>query len=153
ELFDQTLAQFTKANNKAPVVTEYAWQTTSCDPCPVPPLDASDLATLGDDSQVGNEELPVPTGPHVVRPGVSPPRRPLPRNQPFYGGFASWVLTRMHTRYSKDTLGEDLVFKEAPAAEGGRANYDGTNEDAGAKVVQGGTNNFQGRYIIRHYWS
>jgi hypothetical protein len=117
ELFDQTLA---KMNNKA-VVTEYAWQTTSCDPCPVPPLDPNDLATLGDDSQIGQ------------------------------GGFASWVLTRLHTRYSKDTLGEDLVFKEAGAAEGGRANWDGTN--IASKVVQGGTNNFQGRYIIRHYWS
>ena len=35
ELFDETLR---RSNNKA-VVTEYAWQTTGCDPCPTPPLD------------------------------------------------------------------------------------------------------------------
>jgi hypothetical protein len=153
ELFDQTLA---KMNNKA-VVTEYAWQTTSCDPCPVPPLSPSDLATLGDDeSQPQGENPPVPNGPTVVRPGVSPPPHPprgmTPQSR-FYGNFASWVLTRMHTRYSKDTLGDDLVFKEAPPVEGGRANWDGTSGDAGAKVLaNGGVNNFQGRYIIRHYW-
>lgn len=154
ELFDQTMA---KMNDKA-VVTEYAWQTTSCDPCPTPPLDQSDLATLGDpDSQPQHEENPQvtnPNGPPVVRPGVSPPpRRQKPTMGGFYGNFAPWVVTRLHTRYSKNTLGEDLVFKEAQPLEGGRANWDGTSGDAGGKVVQSGVNNFQGRYIIRHYWT
>jgi hypothetical protein len=61
-------------------------------------------------------------------------------------------LTRLHTRYSKDTLGDDLVFKEAAPVMGGRANWNGTNGDDGATVVNNGANNFQGRYIIRHYW-
>jgi hypothetical protein len=71
-------------------------------------------------------------------------------------------LTRLHTRYSKETLSEDLIFREAPPAMGGRANWNGTNGDEGAtvgpptKTVSGGSapglNNFQGRYIIRHYW-
>ena len=43
ELFDATIE---KMGRKA-VVTEYAWQTTSCDPCPTPPLSLDDLATLG----------------------------------------------------------------------------------------------------------
>ena len=34
ELFDAAMA---KASGRA-VITEYAWQTTSCDPCPTPPL-------------------------------------------------------------------------------------------------------------------
>jgi hypothetical protein len=118
QLFDETLA---KVNNKA-VVTEYAWQTSSCDPCPVPPLQPSDLVTLGEDSKEQN-----------------------------YGGFSSWVLTRLHTRYSKDTLSEDLVFKEAKPVIGGRANWDGQSSDAGAQPSS--ENNFQGRYIIRHYWT
>jgi hypothetical protein len=118
ELFDQTIA---KMNNKA-VVTEYAWQTSGCDPCPTPPMDVSDLVTLGADQKKINP-------------------------------YASWVLTRMHTRYSKETLSEDLVFREAKPAMGGRANWDGTAGDAGAQVAEGGANNFQGRYIIRHYWS
>ena len=48
-LFDDTLA---KAGGKA-IVTEYAWSTAGCDPCPVPPLDNKDLATLGADVLVG----------------------------------------------------------------------------------------------------
>jgi hypothetical protein len=69
--------------------------------------------------------------------------------------YAGWALTRLHTRYSKETLSEDLVFREAKAAMGGRANWNGTNGDEGADVAQeaGATNNFQGRYIIRHYWT
>jgi hypothetical protein len=43
-LFDATLAK-----NPGAVVTEYAWQATSCDPCPGPTLDPSELATLGGD--------------------------------------------------------------------------------------------------------
>jgi len=146
ELFDQTLA---KVNNKA-VVTEYAWQTSGCDPCPTPPLQPRDLATLGAD-QFG-------PGDSADDPAAPPPRSPPPgkpsrgRGGGFYGGYASWVLTRLHTRYSKDTLSEDLIFREARPATGGRANWDGTSGDAGAAVSDGGINNFQGRYIIRHYW-
>ena len=137
ELFDATIE---RAGGKA-VVTEYAWQTTGCDPCPVPPLTPADLATLGMD---------------VIDPTAvagQPPsgKGPVPR-RPFFAGGASWVLTRMHTRYSKETLSEDLVFRQAPPVMGGRANWDGTASDAGAVVGQG-VNNFQGRYIIRHYWT
>ena len=64
------------------------------------------------------------------------------------------MLTRLHTRYDKETLSEDLIFREAKPAMGGRANWNGTNGDEGASVQPtGGVNNFQGRYIIRHYWT
>jgi hypothetical protein len=129
ELFDATLAH---ANGKG-VVTEYAWQTSSCDPCPTPPLQASDLVTLGADIAVPKEEMQ-----GSARGG-------------YYGNFASWVLTRMHTRYDKATLSEDLIFREAKPVWGGRANWNGTSADAGAQ--ESSENNFQGRYIIRHYWS
>jgi hypothetical protein len=133
QLFDATMDRM---NGRA-VVTEYAWQTTSCDPCPVPPLQASDLATLGDD-QFKN---------------APPSQQPQNIGGGYYGDFASYVLTRLHTRYNKTSLSEDLIFREAPPVTGGRANWDGTSGDAGAQVVKGGENNFQGRYIIRHYWS
>ncbi len=37
------------AESKGAVVTEYAWEAGRCDPCPVPALDAADVATLGGD--------------------------------------------------------------------------------------------------------
>jgi len=63
------------------------------------------------------------------------------------------VLSRLHTRYSKETLSEDLIFREAKPVVGGRADGSGVNGDAGAQVMESGVNNFQGRYIIRHYWT
>jgi hypothetical protein len=44
-LLDRTLARHPGA-----VVTEYSWDAASCDPCPGPTLDGSDLATLGSDA-------------------------------------------------------------------------------------------------------
>jgi hypothetical protein len=132
QLFDETIA---KMNGKA-IVTEYAWQTSSCDPCPCPPLQDSDLVTLGEGSEKGAQR--------------QSPNSP-PQQGGYYGGFASWVVTRLHTRYSRDTLSEDLVFREAKPVVGGRANWDGQSLDAGAQPA--GENNFQGRYIIRHYWT
>ncbi|MGZ5970006.1 MAG: DUF2330 domain-containing protein, partial [Polyangiales bacterium] len=44
-LFDRTLDQI---GGKG-IVTEYSWSAGSCDPCPAPPLDGSDLYTLGYD--------------------------------------------------------------------------------------------------------
>jgi hypothetical protein len=132
QLFDEVLR---RANNRA-VITEYAWQTSSCDPCPVPPLQQSDLTVLGDDVLSGNAAQPDPgQGAGAGRGG-------------YYGNFASWVLTRLHTRYAKETLSEDLLFREAPAVVGGRE-----GSEAAGEVKQDSVNNFQARYIIRHYFS
>ncbi|MFO0575511.1 MAG: DUF2330 domain-containing protein [Polyangia bacterium] len=142
ELFDETLL---RNNNKA-VVTEYAWQTTSCDPCPTPPLQQGDLFTLGDE-QIFPESA-------QLQQASPAPGQPMPSRRMaggFFGGFSPWVLTRLHTRYDKATLSEDLVFRAAEPAFGGRATRDGGLGDHGAEVHKGGTNNFQGRYIIRHY--
>jgi hypothetical protein len=135
ELFDAALAP---RQNKA-VVTEYAWQTTSCDPCPTPPLASEEIEILGAD----------------LGRGVINDIGPSNQRRPSRGGFnagAGWVLTRLHARYDKTSLSDDLIFKEAPPVWGGRANWDGQSADAGAKLMSGGANNFQGRYIIRHYW-
>jgi hypothetical protein len=146
ELFDATIEKM----NRRAVVTEYAWQTTSCDPCPTPPLQPGDLATLGAglDGQGGQGGPGGPGGP-AVQPGW----KGRSGRGGFYGGFAPWVLTRLHTRYDRATLQEDLIFRMAKPVTGGRAGWDGSSSDAGAQVSDGGTNNFQGRYIIRHYWT
>jgi hypothetical protein len=128
-LFDQTLEKNPKA-----VVTEYSWDASTCDPCPGPTLSAQDTATLGADV--------LPSG------GDGPP----PGAQPGFWMPSGFVLTRLHARYSKDSLGEDLVFKEAPAIAGGReVRRDGKTLEQGA-TAEGGMNNFQGRYAVRHPW-
>jgi hypothetical protein len=145
ELFDETLRRH---NNRA-VVTEYAWQTTSCDPCPTPPLQTSELFTLGDEQVF--PELAAAAGGSAPGGGAPPPSRAA-MGKPWFGGAPSWVLTRLHTRYDKQTLSEDLVFRVGKPILGGRANWDGSLGDHGAQVQASGSNNFQGRYIIRHYW-
>jgi MYXO-CTERM domain-containing protein len=116
-LFDRTVEQSPGA-----VVTEYSWISTSCDPCPGPTLDPSEVAILGGD-----------TLPSAGR------------------GFNDFVLTRLHARYGKDALGDDLVFKAAGAIVGGREVRDASGKlESGARPDS--YNNFQGRYAIRHPW-
>ena len=118
-LFDHALEQVPNA-----VVTEYAWDSSSCDPCPGPTLDANDLATLGAD---------------VVAA--------LYKNVPTWG----MTLTRLHARYGKDVK-SDLVFRAVEPIAGGRGTPDqhGRLETA---VTREGLNNFQSRYTILHPWT
>jgi MYXO-CTERM domain-containing protein len=122
-LFDDTARRHPRA-----VVTEYSWGANSCDPCPTPPLQQSDLMTLGADALPGAGVLSTPQD------------------------TTGFVITRLHARYSKDALGDDLVFRTAPAIAGGREFL-----QSGGRLEQGAqassTNNFQARYAIRHPWT
>ena len=146
-LFDRTLEK-----NPGAVVTEYAWDAGSCDPCPTPALNPSELATLGADvlnTGSGGRSRPGRPGPIGRKPpsGATPPPSPPPMmlNQ-------SFVLTRLHARYSKDGISEDLVFKSAKPIAGGREwrGHDGKLEEG---AVDYAMNNFQARYAIRHEWT
>ncbi len=139
---------FAKVLEKRPksVITEYSWDAGSCDPCPTPPLRPNDLATLGADvlpSAVGKPGLVPPPGRSGPRGRRRPPRR-------FWGG-GGFVLTRLHARYKKDSLGEDLVFRAAPPIAGGRERR-GADRELEQGSVPSGVNNFQARYAIRHPW-
>ncbi|MFT5358963.1 MAG: hypothetical protein ACI9KE_006204 [Polyangiales bacterium] len=128
-LFDETMRR-----NPRSVITEYSWQASNCDPCPGPVLSAADLMTLGAD-----------TIPRLQGGG---------RGRGRFGGgpLNSFVITRLHTRYSRDTLDEDLVFRQASAIAGGREHIAAGGElETGS--VSSGVNNFQGRYAIRHEWT
>jgi hypothetical protein len=244
-LFDRTIEE-----NPRAVVTEYAWDAQSCDPCPGPALTPGDINTLGADALAGAapptatnatwvatvkvsdikappEDLErvrtvlarperaqfrncylealktdvAPSGKVHVTEDLEPPGTPkvihaeaaggkLPAKVlacveqnargVYFGGMkasvklaytidfsvrapepgeAPWftpppvntwgfTLTRLHARYKKDALGEDLVFKEASAIEGGREGV-----AMSAKSTPASVNNFQGRYIIRHKWT
>jgi MYXO-CTERM domain-containing protein len=127
--------------NPGAVVTEYAWSADSCDPCPTPPLGPTELATLGAD--------------------VLPAAPEAGSGKSAFGYSAGFTLTRLHARYTKDSLGEDLVFQQAPPIAGGRGIPDehgaldqklemlGTS---GACQFGCGADNFQGRYVILHPW-
>ncbi|MEZ4385590.1 MAG: DUF2330 domain-containing protein [Nannocystaceae bacterium] len=132
-LFDATLA-----HNKGAAVTEYSWDSGSCDPCPTPPLDYNDLATLGADV-LGDAEADALSG------KASKSGRRIQR------GAWGFVLTRLHLRYDKDNLGEDLIFREANAIVGGREFMMGDKLEKGAR--ENYVNNFQARYAIRHPWT
>ncbi|MCB9592748.1 MAG: DUF2330 domain-containing protein [Sandaracinaceae bacterium] len=138
--FYATLFDLTLERNPGAVVTEYAWQATSCDPCPGPVVTMQDLATLGADVAGA---LDAPTG----GPGV---RRGFPGMGGFFGS-SPWVLTRLHYRYGADGLDEDLVFRHADPIVGGREflQDDGVLEHGSRPA---GDNNFQARYAIRHPW-
>ena len=130
-LFDRTVEKHPGA-----VVTEYSWDASSCDPCPTPALSPSELAVLGAD--VVDEPLWKKSG---SRKASRPPMR------------AVFVLTRLHARYSKDGISEDLVFQAAEPIMGGREvrNDEGKLEEGAVKGA--GINNFQGRYAVRHAWT
>jgi hypothetical protein len=68
------------------------------------------------------------------------------RAEAAYEMMGSLVVTRIHLRYSKDALGDDLVFREAAPVEGGR---EGTGQDARPAPQ----NNYQQRYVVRHPWT
>jgi hypothetical protein len=123
-LFDRTVK-----NNPKAVVTEYAWQASSCDPCPTTPLTEADFQTLGADAV---------------------PSKGAVKDQ--YNPAESYVLTRLHARYDKTSLGEDLVFKAAGPIVGGREFLsDGKNLEQGSRTDS--WNNFQARYAIRYPWA
>jgi len=130
-LFDRTVQQ-----NPGAIVTEYAWDASTCDPCPGPNLDGTDFQTLGADVMGGNDD-------------DNQPRKRGRRGG--RGGRGGYVLTRLHARYGKE-VPNDLVFKEAPPIVGGREIRRENNElEHGA--TSDSYNNFQGRYAIRHAWT
>jgi len=186
-LFDKTLESNLDSDKRPPVVTEYSWQASNCDPCPGPVLNANDMATLGADTL----DMPDPAAPApapTAAPAPGPQKGGGPGNRcncapgdlmcfmkcnggapggapgggvspgrPGIGGrgsaasYPGWVLTRLHARYTKDQLAEDLVFKAATPISGGREW--GANGGPEKGAVPASINNFQGRYAIRHPWT
>jgi MYXO-CTERM domain-containing protein len=115
-LFDHAVAQVPGA-----VVTEYAWSAASCDPCPGPTLDQSDLATLGADVL------------STTYQNVNARR---------------FTLTRLHARYGKD-IKDDLVFRAVSGIVGGRG-IPSVEGKLDSTVQPARRSAFQGRYVILH---
>ncbi len=118
-LFDHALEKVPNA-----VVTEYAWSSGSCDPCPGPVLDPTDVATFGGD---------------VIASAY--------KNVDVNG----YTLTRLHARYGKELV-NDLVFRAVEPIMGGNGTPD-PKGGMTTEVQRGGANMFQGRYVILHPWT
>ncbi|MCB9754142.1 MAG: DUF2330 domain-containing protein [Myxococcales bacterium] len=129
-LFDRVLQL-----NPGSVVTEYAWAAGSCDPCPIEPLSLGELATLGADV--------LPTYQRAFSGRVP--------SELEYQVPNEFVLTRLHARYSRESLGEDLVFQAAVPITGGREVM-GADGQVERGATESSYNNFQARYVIRHRW-
>jgi hypothetical protein len=119
-------ALFDKTVEAAPgaVVTEYAWTAVPnyhCDPCTDADISNPDLMTLGGDI----------VGGRIAQ-----------------GNF---VLTRLHARYGRSDMKDDLRFREARPVTGGREQWSKTGLEYGATPSQ--QNFFQARYAIRHWWT
>jgi hypothetical protein len=154
-LFDRTMEKNPKA-----VVTEYSWDAATCDPCPGPALTYADLATLGADA-IGPANTTAPSPPSPPPPAPGPPGKPTMRGPRMGFVPTGFVITRLHARYSKESLGEDLVFRTASPIVGGReirtSKAPDTKDEKSEPQLEHGAisssyNNFQGRYAIRHPW-
>ena len=102
------------------VWTEYFWDMAWCDPCAANPLSTEELRGAGVFWLDGDEP---PIG---FLPGATPPiakARGATGAQPV-------MLTRLHLRYTPETLPEDLMFQETQDKQ-----------------------NYQTRYVLRHPWS
>ena len=110
--------------NPGAVITEYAWTAVPnyhCDPCTDADITSPDLMALGADIMGGQ----------------------LARGH--------FVLTRLHARYGKTDMKDDLRFREAKPVTGGREQWgkDGLEYSAVPSVQ----NFFQARFAVRHYWT
>jgi hypothetical protein len=95
------------------VWTEYFWDMSWCDPCAADPLSPAELRSAGVFWLDGDTPAGV-SGTATRTAGSAPPV----------------MLTRLHLRYTPETLPEDLAFQETRDRE-----------------------NYQARYVLRHPWN
>ena len=99
----------------------------------------------------GTITVPLTLGADVPMPAAAPsaPRPPRIGVQSIASDF---TLTRLHARYGRGALADDLVFAAAEKIAGGREERGTVGElETGAKSAS--VNAFQARYAIRHTWT
>ena len=101
------------------VWTEYFWDMAWCDPCAANPLSPHELRSAGVFWLEGDEP------PVAIAPAASPP---IAKSRGATGAQPV-MLTRLHLRYTPETLPEDLMFQETQDKQ-----------------------NFQARYVLHHPW-
>jgi hypothetical protein len=109
--------------NPGAVVTEYAWTATRGYHCD--PCTEYDVSTQ-DMATLGGD---------LMKNGIE----------------NDFVLTRLHARYGKGDMKDDLRFRVAKPVTGGREEYAKDGIEYGAKPSE--QNFFQARYAVRHWWA
>lgn len=87
----------------------------------------------------------------ALRPASSAPDRRL-ATLAAVAIASALIVIAVRVRYTKDSLGEDLIFRAAPPIIGGREVM-GANNALEHGAQPSGSNNFQARYAIRHAWT
>ncbi|MEO6774945.1 MAG: DUF2330 domain-containing protein [Kofleriaceae bacterium] len=109
--------------NPGAIVTEYAWTATRGYHCD--PCTEYDVSTQ-DMATLGGD---------LMHDGIE----------------NDFVLTRLHARYGKGDMKDDLRFREAKPVTGGRETYGKDGIEYGAKPSP--QNFFQARFAVRHWWA
>ena len=121
QVYQALFAEQARREDFRVVWTEYFWDMAWCDPCAAEPLSADELRSAGvfwldgDEPAIG------------VAPGASAPPIAKARGA---SGAQPVMLTRLHLRYTPETLPEDLMFQETQDRQ-----------------------NFQARYVLRQPWN
>ncbi|HSD90056.1 MAG TPA: DUF2330 domain-containing protein, partial [Kofleriaceae bacterium] len=122
EFYASLFDETVKANPGA-VITEYAWTSQGSPQCdPCPTV----TMTSTDLDTLGGDVIKADLG-------------------------DKFVMTRLHARYGKKDMKDDLRFKEAKAVTGGREEWTKKGIELGANPSE--ENFFQARYAIRHWWT
>ncbi len=156
---------------------EFAWENDGCgQPCPDEPLGIGELMTLGGDvfEQAVPEDEQNPKPPEQTDEEKKKEKAELKELKPAERAKEKkqreadrkelarrkaliererFVLTRLHLRYDKSTLGGDLKIGPASGpVEGGMHVPKGKNGDIPTEVVKSKVNHLQTRYIFLHPW-
>jgi hypothetical protein len=118
-LFDATLQSY----GRRAVITEYAWSTGGCDPCPSPPLDGNDLATLGADAT------------------------------PDFNGSSMVVTRLHARYNAATLTDDLVFREALPVTGGHERPPRDADDDVTAAKLTATGNAFQARYVIRHPWT
>jgi hypothetical protein len=150
------------------VVTEYAWDTKECgQPCVNAPVKLAELLTFGADvlEREVPEELRNPKPPERTdeekkaykalkkdeRKRADDLAKEVARRKALIEREGNFVLTRLHFRFDKTSLTDDIEFKPAAPVAGGIEAPKGEDAVLPTTVTTGASKNqFQSRFVSMH---
>jgi hypothetical protein len=163
--------------NPEAILSEYAWHSSGCgEPCPNAALEPAELLSLGGDAfeaalpaDVRDAPLPAQTEEEKraeraalgVLPPNMQPRRKKELDKERRIAFRNrgiierqkYIVSRMHHRYDKSNLPNDIQIGSASPVRGGIGVPKGERRDVSAEVSAASENRFQVRYNTFHPWA